>query len=654
MCYVLKSFNVCYLFKPLQLRRNYYSQLLCVLNKFNMFSLWKLYLLLCIRSVLTDVILNVDKATEVYWKKLKILNTALEHEFKFDGRLIFYDKSSKYTNEINNFIHQISTKDYGFVSIFTKKLSIKLVSVYRKNLISFIFLKSLCIQENLNIMNTTALLLNENHQSKIVFVLPDSPIVERDIQEFMKWCWKEYMINAILVSWQQSTISNNYSELLLRNSEKLHWNFNIFTYLPLENSFFVNLRYEMNPRNLFKSPIKNLNKYKIRIALFDNKPNFLIHKNKNGELILLGPDGRMFNTFMERLNGTYDLIQSLKIQDFNLSTYKLQEYLTSINAVDLLSHLHPLVLILQQWEMLQPFEFIPYGFLVPSAKPYPQYMNLILPFDSYVWIVIVATLFAASLTYSLIRWFVEAELDIGYAWLESFKVLLYMGTEKCLQKMCYLELGFIVLLLLMGFILTNIYLALLTSFLTSPIYEKELNTQNDIAEANIPIMGLDVDMEQLFNWDKTNKKLHETIKKNTATKSIFLRDAMNTSEAYYASYQRFNYLLQPENRAFRFADEIILDVLYAYVIPMNSPYKDRMNEILFRTYDAGLVVKFKELSFQDCLETGHVERIQSQPEPDAVVLTVQHLQMAFYILVIGNLFACVCFICELIIYRNLN
>lgn len=101
--------------------------------------------------------------------------------------------------------------------------------------------------------------------------------------------------------------------------------------------------------------------------------------------------------------------------------------------------------------------------------------------------------------------------------------------------------------------------------------------------------------------------------------------------------------------------ESILPFASVYLTEMGSPFLQRINELVGLLHQSGMISQWmNEASFQDALDnrfnwSSGVDEVEVQDSGSIhqIVITMEHLQIAFYILAMGAVTSAVVFVVEL-------
>lgn len=129
----------------------------------------------------------------------------------------------------------------------------------------------------------------------------------------------------------------------------------------------------------------------------------------------------------------------------------------------------------------------PANVIVPHGKPLLSYRYLAAPFNTKVWIALGTYVFLISGFLCLIHWLRSGKWDFSQNLLEVYSSLLFTGfhlkATNGIER--YILFG---VLFISGFVYSTSYLRLLKSMLIAETFEKQIQTFEELAESNIPLL----------------------------------------------------------------------------------------------------------------------------------------------------------------------
>ncbi|XP_037030440.1 uncharacterized protein LOC119070280 [Bradysia coprophila] len=241
--------------------------------------------------------------------------------------------------------------------------------------------------------------------------------------------------------------------------------------------------------------------------------------------------------------------------------------------------------------------------IVPHSQPFSGFVAYLrngtwMLFSVYTFIVIVA----ASLLLIVSGYLRKNEFFLFECVTDVVNVLINDNAAIRYQNLCRADVLVIVPLTFAGFIAMNGILSVFQSYLTSPIYQPQINTIKDLHKSSVPILvnkaelkGLTYILEDLSKYGGWSDKFHgiqmDQLKKEIGT--------FNNSIAFFAFDYQAQALLEVQKRLSLKAFHLLRDTFLAkypisFEIRLNFPFIEQINVIIHWLNDAGLINKWVE------------------------------------------------------------
>lgn len=239
--------------------------------------------------------------------------------------------------------------------------------------------------------------------------------------------------------------------------------------------------------------------------------------------------------------------------------------------------------------------------LVPHARPYSSFMNFL---SNATWTLIFIYIFIAIAT--------AAILLIVFGYLQTKKILLknisdvinlLLNDNSGIRygQLQFADACVVVPLTFTGLIAMNGILSAFQSYLTWPIYERQINSIDDLFNSSIPIFqhypaGLTIGILETQSghagWDD---KIHQ-VEEIELFKEL---SSFNDSIAYILNYDRqgIQVFLEVQKRlnlkAFHLITEtFLIQSMISFRVPSNFPFIESVNGIIHGLLSAGLMDKW--------------------------------------------------------------
>lgn len=410
-----------------------------------------------------------------------------------------------------------------------------------------------------------------------------------EIKDIYDWVWKQQFINTVLV-----TIKNN-----------------VFLLEPYPTLSVINKTGTWRPEEFFEKYSKDMKGYVVKTPILYDLPRVFKSDrptNTFEQNYVHGTSGNLFLGFLEFVNASL----------LDTSSNMTVDYLNMTNLLELVSQGVYETLIHSFTEMMGKY-VISYSYpigindcciMVPfrNQSPADQYMREAL--QGNVWLLIILfTLYIA-----LAIWLCSPlrPRDLSAAFLQAICTLTYMAPTFIIRtptlRMRYLY----ILLAIMGIVTSNMYISRMTSYFTTAPPQRQVNTVQDVVEADLRILMLAVEHERMakspLQYPPSYMRQVDIVDKHMLD---LHREPFNTSFGYTVSSDRWRFMDMQQHHLrkpiFRLTD--ICEGPFYHVFPMHldSHMRSPMTEYIMIAQQAGLMNHWKREAFWEAV---HLHRIQ--------------------------------------------
>ncbi|KAH8270783.1 hypothetical protein KR018_001439, partial [Drosophila ironensis] len=364
-----------------------------------------------------------------------------------------------------------------------------------------------------------------------------------------------------------------------------------------------------------------------------------------------GSTYRIIDTFVKFINGTFSELRmppdALGGEVINM---KQALQLVRDRKMEFCAHAYALFMPDDELDMSYPLLVVQWCLMVPLYNSVSTYFYPLQPFAWNVWFFALGALFAlVVLELMWIRTFGDWSSWHGVL-LDTFCYIINVPTEGQLQRPCLLRILLLAAVFFHGFFLWANYTSNLGSILTVNLFHAQINTMDDIVNAQLPVMIIDYEMEFLLNL---NKELPEEFLDllRPVDASIFSQHQtkFNNSFAYFVTEDHWQFLDEQQQhlkqRLFKFSSICFGSYHLAFPLQMDSSLWRDIEYFTFRIHSSGLLNFYARSSFASALHAGLVERFQQTQEYTSAGL--QHLAIAFIYLLVMSVLAGGVFVLEL-------
>lgn len=299
---------------------------------------------------------------------------------------------------------------------------------------------------------------------------------------------------------------------------------------------------------------------------------------------------------------------------------------------------------------------------VPKASRIPQSILPIFAVGYDIWLGFVLTAFACALIWLTLR-VINLKLRIvslgnqhilGQAlgiMVDTWVVWVRLNLSHLPAS--YAERMFIGTLCLVSVIFGAIFESSLATVYIHPLYYKDINTMQELDESGLKVVYKYSSMADDLFFSETSPLFASLNSKLTWNRDL-RADVIDEVARFRnkAGVSRYTSLIL-ESSHFTLLHKIWVVpecpkyYTISYVMPRDSPWEDAVNALLLRFLNAGLIVKWiqDEKSWVDIKMRSNI--LEADAESELVrVLTIGDLQLAFYVVIGGNLLAFLGFLAE--------
>lgn len=435
-------------------------------------------------------------------------------------------------------------------------------------------------------------------------------------------------------------------------------NLSVYTFNPFNNkNYLVDLSSRGTEYSkLFWDKASDLNKNVFRVSLFQEQTRAIFHASGR----MTGTDGYLTELMIERMNATLLLLpptDGFDIGEF-LPNGSVTGSLAQILNGDVDISFNTRFLRLQQFYGKAQITFTngrdDICLLVAKAGYASNVYNIFRSFSAYVWLMVFASLFIASTAYAIIYKMQNESRPLQNTFFNFF-------SWNLAQPIIHLPDNWatkiiIAFWVIYALLITSSYEGNLTSNLVLRPTLADINTIKQLQASNLDIMtfGRYVDLlVKFFNQSTAYSGLEKRIRSVSSSGQLAKHIQAREFQYAYANKQHINKYLSMRKENFQYGRPLFHNVpecpvpfLVAYVVRIGSPYLARINSILRRAQENGMI------SYWDSEAEETSQGSKSNTGGGPVPLTLDHMQSAFYILAFGLVIAVIVLTAEIIYLKK--
>ncbi|XP_045127229.1 ionotropic receptor 21a-like isoform X2 [Portunus trituberculatus] len=319
------------------------------------------------------------------------------------------------------------------------------------------------------------------------------------------------------------------------------------------------------------------------------------------------------------------------------------------------------------------------SFTFSMAKPtiQPQWQSLYYPLGPWVWLSVLITTIAVSILMYTI-YYMDEDLKSRSAVLETVGMLL--GQDMWLRMPKWTAARLLVLLwLVLVFVISTGYKGTLIAFLSVPNYPTRPETMEELAMSNVRSLFTQNATRFLTYFEQSNIPAYRSVGSRvdivTSVKEG-LQQILEERKAFF--HERYNTMLQiaeyftnPDGSTRLYvARQNVIPNYAGWMMPHDAPYKQDVDRSLLRVIESGLKEKFTDnmlreawqeirLKQKEYPKTEQEEKDETEEDPNKdqsddlhKSLSLDHMQGAFWILLLGSVLGVLAFLGELLADRG--
>lgn len=339
---------------------------------------------------------------------------------------------------------------------------------------------------------------------------------------------------------------------------------------------------------LFKNKLKNLNLSMIGLLLSNEFPRTQLYN----AVETFGYIGRILHTFCDLVNASLTLTPMI----FGLNKLKQKQEIFKEASNYFATSFENLVYNKNSTHDVQQMstvlESMPYLVIVPEPVCLAPHSYLFKPFEPMVWYSVLLLIFVMSFVARGPFWKNFSDV-LRAILLQSFRF-----HSKSWSSSLHM------LLVIFGFIMTTLYNALIGSFVTTTLYEKHLNSLEDIEKSGLKIL-VD-DNENLLNSFPNISKFRNVFENVSRTQFFNQSYYFNNRYGYLEYGDRWEYYYKPRMRhvkrnVFRKTDIVVTYFPVQLIIKDDFILKAQFNRFLDIIRDVGLYQHWTRGAFTEAI-----------------------------------------------------
>lgn len=496
-------------------------------------------------------------------------------------------------------------------------------------------------------LNYLNLPFNHSNIQTLKFYFNRSVLTVISIDKVLKLPWD--LINRLLVFTKLSTIliisGNEDSQELNKTMSTfykslfinvLHLDIGTFEDTQMITTYESFPKYQLVSRHKFKKDeVNNIRMKEISVA-FLRTPPYSFYINRNNTKEVAGIIGHFYKEFVRFVNGT--LIEDIRNGRTLSNASSSLDFVANSAVVSLATFvkLYPTTTEI----FSDDIDFSDILVLIPKAKPIEKKLYLVKIFAPGIWISTLFFIFYASAILSAYEVITRKKTTFWRTFCQLFRSSLgqsfpYPTTFNMLSMFYMITVFF-------GFILTVWFSAILGSFVTTTLIDKQARTLEDLRMQNIKIaiQTKNRDLEMFYGFNE--------IQDLTVNRKIQDEDAVLVpSDVWHYAIAPVMFKKSGERQYIK-SDIIVERAFLRVPLPyqINSIYKSRINRFIGLIKDYGIYLHWHGIVPWEIYEYQGKPYYARDEECSVHVLQLDFLVYPFWVWSIGLIFSCISFLLE--------
>lgn len=501
------------------------------------------------------------------------------------------------------------------------------------------------------------------HFHKYLFVWPGAK--EQQLKQLFEGCWEKYLLFGLAIT-----------------HEGIIYDFDPFGVGGLQLTV-------LSSSNYYVDKLRNLRGYELRYSMF-KQPLRAIPRHDVETEGYEAIDGSLASLIARRLNATARYVEPLdddaygrclRNGSFTGVVADLMNGKTHIglNLRFVLDCIWPLV------EHTYPYSRSIIVLVVPAAQMKPEYLIFLTAFHESVWYLLVVNFLIAFALFGFFQRVLRViKGEAGGFWDEIFEMLYKTHLGQPVERFSRISSlrTFLMGWIMFSYVLTTIYFGKLESSFVQPAYEEQLDNLDGLPALRLRVHGVNT-MFQAVNSSLSERHY----KLLTARRRVHpLKDTDHFFELAISRRRRAAFLMRDDRAreflaityngdagrpSYHIVKQYLRSMPSTYIMPLGSPFLYKFQGLMSSFYEHGIFEYwtrrdvldrsrssqsdefFEDLGDQTDLQTESAADSQERRKK-RVVLTMEILQGAFYLWIIGIGFSFLGFLLELgyYLWRN--
>nr|XP_016994397.2 LOW QUALITY PROTEIN: uncharacterized protein LOC108055536 [Drosophila takahashii] len=428
-----------------------------------------------------------------------------------------------------------------------------------------------------------------------------------------------------------------FPRVLIYNLQEELWSIKPYPYLEIKSTSLKEYVKNRNDRNLMGYPL--------RVLVTNDPPHCFVDEDElpNSPNRYKGSIITILKIFADQLNATFKAVPFPGLRRY--STAECVQMVRD-NEADACGSIFVRT---YKYATSQPVRLNRVAIMAPFGNPIDKFYYFFRPFDSYVWIGTGLMVVYISAMGSLLHRWHFGQWDVGQYLLLAIETLL--NRELSLPPSSSgSKLMLLLLLFAIGFILSNLYVALLSMMLTTKLYQRPIENLADLKAANVSILlqTHNIGPNSVYGSSEELRERFLLVEESVHKEK---RGGLDTSYAYVDSEDMMDFYLYQQKflrrRRMKKLPNPVGHTWAVQVIKQNWVLEREYNDHVQRLFETGLQNKLVDDVHELAVRAGFLHFLPTQTQT-IEPLRLEDIVMAAMVLGGGHALAGICFLGELL------
>lgn len=311
------------------------------------------------------------------------------------------------------------------------------------------------------------------------------------------------------------------------------------------------------------------------------------------------------------------------------------------------------------FDVSYPTDIVDFCLMLPVNNALESYLYILQPFSRDLWILLVIVIFYCTIMLYIllnITYYKEKHVDFFICFQQAFNIILNSSNAINFRIPSSTWMIMFLPLFIFAFTLYSFHSTYLAAFLTTILFEEDIETMDQLLKSDIKIMAVNWQFESLFEYYNITDFPYENIVNISLDRIDYIidhRDNLNTSYGYMVPSDMWNIFAKEQEllrRPLFKLSKICYTRFYAsFPIKQDTYIEQPLKYLIMLSQQFGLLKAWGNRSFRDAIRADIFHLLRDETLNDFEALSPKFFTIAFGILIGGILLSCLTFFIEILV-----